>query len=392
MKSFETFAPEMESYVDRVSGVNVTRLTNWKGHSTHPYFTEEGWYDDGKRMLFMSDRHNARNVFSIEIESGEISRLTDMKPENDGIHSSLGINKATGEIYYTYEGQLFALHIESLETRLIYTPPKGFTFNSAKPLAGGKYLVGGLNKKADSGVMARTTASNKNMHEHFLSEHDCRIIRISLETGEVDELYQQNLWTGHINPSPTQPNLLTYCHEGPWQLVDHRIWLLDLNTGISTKIRERKADHELVGHEYWFEDGLHVGYQCHTPPQNLNPEAAKDGNFTWFGYVKYDGTGEVEADCKTPRNTPDHIHSLDEKIFCSDTGKSINVFQNMGGTFDGPRTLSMHDGNFIYGGHHPHPRMTADGKHVVYNSNVQSYCQIYMADIPEDLSSLPKNS
>ena len=33
-------------------------------------------------------------------------------------------------------------------------------------------------------------------------------------------------WLNHLQFSPTDPNLLMYCHEGHWQLVD-RIWTID---------------------------------------------------------------------------------------------------------------------------------------------------------------------
>jgi len=384
VKPYETFASESVTHIDRESGMKVRRLTGWKGHSTHPYFTENGWYDNNTKMLFMSDRHNTRNIHSIDIASGEISRLTNMPTDGVDIASSLGINRQRNEVYYMKSGQLFALSLETLETRLLYTKPEGFNFGGAKPLACGKYLVGALSEDTSKRIYENTSAGYIGMRQKYMAKPDCRILRINLETNEIDEIWQENCWVGHVNPSPTQAHLLTFCHEGPWNLVDNRIWLLDLNTGKAVKVRERKAEGELVGHEYWFEDGLHIAYQCHSP------QVKGEQGMTWFGYVKYDGTGEVEADCKHPRNTPDHIHSLDEKIFCSDTGKSINIFKNNGDTFDGPRTLCMHDGAFFWGGHHPHPRITADGKHVVYNSNSLGYCNIFMAEIPNDFESLPK--
>jgi len=385
VKPFETFVSETATHVDRASGVKVKRLTSWKGHSTHPYFTENGWYDNNTKMLFMSDRHNARNIHSLDIESGEIIRLTDIKAGEPDIASSLGINKQRNEVYYMQNGKLYILCLETLETRLLYTKPEGFNFGGAKPLACGKYMVGALGEDTSKRIYENTSAGYIGMREKYQAKPDCRILRINLETGETDEIWQEYCWVGHVNPSPTQPNLLTFCHEGPWNLVDHRIWLLDINTGKAHKLRERKVEGELVGHEYWFEDGLHVGYQCHSP--EIKPEQGT----TWFGYVKHDGTGETEAtNCAHPRSTPDHIHSLSDKIFCSDTGRSINIFKNDNGSFDGPRTLCMHDGAFFWGGHHPHPRITPNGKHVVYNSNSLGYCNIFMAEIPDDFDSLPK--
>ena len=391
MKPYETFASESKITVDRTTGVKVRQLTGWRGHSVHPYFTDEGWYADGKKMLFMSDRNNARNIYSIEIESGEISRLTDfpavmpLPGDREDVHCSLDINKKRSEVYYRFGKEVFALNILTLETRLIYTIPEGFNFGGARPLACGDYIVSSLNEDLSKKVAANLSAGYVGMQDVFEAEQLCQIVRVHVETGEADIIWKEGCWVGHINPSPTQPHLITFCHEGPWHLVDNRIWVLDVNTGKATKIRERKQPGELIGHEYWFNDGVHIGYQCHSPQVGGDNERG----VSWFGYVKYDGTGEVEADCAYPRNTPDHVHSIDDKIFCSDTGKAINIFRNNGGKFDGPRTLCMHDGSFFWGGHHPHPRITPDGKHVVFNSNKLGYCNIFMAEIPADFDSLP---
>ena len=90
-----------------------------------------------------------------------------------------------------------------------------------------------------------------------------------------------------------------------------------------------------------------------------------------------------------PFPSPDHIYSNDFNLIVSDSGKAIKLYQMKGTEFDKARVLAMHDGSFFYGSHHPHPRMSADGRSVLYNSNVSGYCQIYIAEIPEDVSSLP---
>ncbi len=35
------------------------------------------------------------------------------------------------------------------------------------------------------------------------------------------------------------------------------------------------------------------------------------------------------------------------------------------------------------------PRFTADGRQILYNSNCSGYCNLYLADIPEDVTTLP---
>lgn len=70
---------EMTNYKDPVSGVLVTQLTNYKGHSHHFYFTNAGWYAGGSKLLFGSDRNNRTNLFGVELATGEIEQLIDLE-------------------------------------------------------------------------------------------------------------------------------------------------------------------------------------------------------------------------------------------------------------------------------------------------------------------------
>ncbi len=73
------WSPEWEDFVDPRSGVSVRQLTNYKGHSHHLYFTNPGWFDNDRKLLFSSDRENRTNLFSINLETGEITQLTDLE-------------------------------------------------------------------------------------------------------------------------------------------------------------------------------------------------------------------------------------------------------------------------------------------------------------------------
>ncbi|GHT65580.1 oligogalacturonide lyase [Spirochaetia bacterium] len=377
MKPYSVYPSERKNFQDRISGVTVHQLTNFKGHSEHPYFTDDGWYDHDRRMLFVSDRSNVRNLFSIEIESGEISRLTDMPVGGPNLACPMHVNHELNETYYHYKGCVYAINLETLETRPLYIVPKGFNFGGARSTGDGKYVVAGLSEDLSATIKANLAASYVGFEDIFRARPDCRIIRINVQDNTVDEIWREKCWVGHINPSLTQGNLLTFCHEGPWNLVDHRIWVLDTNTGKALKLRERRVEGEKVGHEYWFADGIHVGYQVH------------DGDKSFFGFARYDGTGEVEAPAvRVPG--PDHVHSIGFDFVVSDTGKSIKGYKYNGKSFDGPRIITMHDGSFDWGDHHPHPSVTRDGKNVVYNSTAAGYCNIYMTAIPEDFYALPE--
>ena len=78
MPKGEIFPTEWLSFVDPETGVEISQLTNHKGHSHHLYFTNPGWYDGGRKLLFDSDRNNRANLFCVDLETGEISQLTDL--------------------------------------------------------------------------------------------------------------------------------------------------------------------------------------------------------------------------------------------------------------------------------------------------------------------------
>lgn len=378
MKAFEVYPSEKKLFKDRISGANVYQLTSYLGHSHHAYFTNNGWWDQNRRLVFCSDRCNATNLCSIEIESGEISRLTDF-PVNAKSKPGFSndVNPTRPEIYYTLDNKLYALGLETLEHRILYTPPSGFKVHGGLVGSDGKYVYSTIQEDLSNRVYANLSASYIGMTETFEAKPDTRIIKINTETGKNEEIHQDYCWIGHVNPSPTKSNLITFCHEGPWYMVDHRIWILDVETGEITKIRPRKVEGEQIGHEYWFTNGEQIGYQVHQP-----------NGGSLFGYVRYDNTGEVEAPC-VPLPSPDHIHSNDFSLIVSDSGSSIKLYRYNGTGFDPARVLCMHDGGFFHGGHHPHPRFTEDGKQILYNSNVSGYCNIYLVDLPEDVTTLP---
>lgn len=379
MKAVKVFPSEKRNFTDRVSGVEVTQLTSYLGHSYHAYFTNNGWYDSNRRMLFTSDRDNATNLFSIEIESGEISQLTNFAPGTEQKPSFKNdVNRARNEVYYSIGNTLYALNLESLESRKLYNAPEGYNEGLGMVGADGKYIYGTLTEDLSKKIYTNLSASYIGMRDFFYAKPNCKIVQLDAETGKSEIIWQENCWIGHVNPSPTQAHLMTFCHEGPWNLVDHRIWGLDLHNGTPYKLREREVEEEKIGHEYWHQDGLHVGYQVHRPEGGSR-----------FGMVKYDGTEQEEAPC-IPFPSPDHIYSNDFNLIVSDSGKCIKLYRKGEKEFDKARVLAMHDGSFFYGSHHPHPRMTEDGKHVIYNSNCSGYCQLYMAPIPKDVAALPE--
>jgi oligogalacturonide lyase len=356
---------EWKETKDPVSGIMVKQLTSYRAHSHHLYFTNPGWYDGGRRMLFGSDRENTTNLFSIDLESGYILQLTDYAPQPPPYETQLEstcINPNYPEAYYWYGRDLMAIDLHSLAERVLWTIPKGFSRSMLNCTADGKFICVGIHEDL----------SDRIFEAHPLSQ----IYQLDTGGASGEIAWEERSWIGHVNTSPTQPHLLTFCHEGPWQLVDNRIWCLDLNTRQAIRIRPRR-EQESVGHEYWHADGIHIGYHGFW----------SDGR-KFFGKVRYDNQSGIEVEF--PHETG-HIHSLDFNLVVGDSsreGKTVRLWKWNGASYDGPHVLCEHRSSFHTQEVHVHPRFDPQGRYVVYTSDVSGYGNVYLAEVP-DFEALP---
>jgi oligogalacturonide lyase len=214
------------------------------------------------------------------------------------------------------------------------------------------------------------------------------------KAGYIKPLLHSRDWVNHLLFSPTDPELLMYCHEGMWQKVD-RIWLIHTDGTGNMLVHKRTMYMEIAGHEFWGLDGKTIWYDWQYP---------KGEDFFLASY-----------NLETHRRTAYHMQRNDWSIhfnltgdlslFCGDGGDSGQVAQAKDGewielfhphmikgdagalneptfwqpgVFEPEHLVNMAHQNYRA---EPNPRFSPDKKYVFFTSNMFGRSYVFAAEV-----------
>jgi oligogalacturonide lyase len=263
----------------------------------------------------------------------------------------------------------------------------GATAAAANPTLGGANV-----QSDDKGAM---------MERHLAARIPVVLFTIRLESGPNGEkpgtikmLLHSTDWVNHLLFSPSDPQLLMYCHEGMWQKVD-RIWLIHTDGTQNTLIHKRTMVMEIAGHEFWGLDGKTIWYDWQYPK-------GED-----FFVASYNLETHKRVAYHLQRNEWSIHFNLtqDLDLFCGDGGDSgqvaeapdgewIELFrpQMIGGTegaLNGPDFFQpgvFHSEHLVNMAHQnyraePNPRFSPDKKYVFFTSNMFGRSYVFAAEV-----------
>jgi oligogalacturonide lyase len=120
---------------------------------------------------------------------------------------------------------------------------------------------------ADGKPMTYADAKDLRLHESLMATRAGAprvLFTINFKTGELKDVLSEHEWLNHFQFSPTDPNLILFCHEGTWHEVD-RVWSVRTDGSDLKLLHKRTMNMEIAGHEFFNADGSMIWYDLQTP-------------------------------------------------------------------------------------------------------------------------------
>jgi oligogalacturonide lyase len=233
-------------WIDPETGHRIVRLTDEPG-SASLYFHQNAFTPKGDKMVIATPG----GLSTVNLQTREIELVAPGVRYGMGSSGGIEVGRKTPTVYYqrNVDGHtvLFATNVDTKVTREIIALP--FTGEFGGVSADETMIIG---KTSVPGPVAAGAA------------RQVQFFSVNLTTGELKTFHPTTDNLNHVQSSPTDPNLVLYCHEGEWHVVD-RIWTMH-NDGTAIRLMHpRTMPYEIAGHEFFSHDGQQVWYDLQTP-------------------------------------------------------------------------------------------------------------------------------
>jgi len=375
------YKSEMKTVVDRNTGHKVIQLTNGDSNNYHFYFTENSFVKGRRELIFFSDRGAKEeylyNLFSMNLDTGEMTQLSDC-PESMGHNATKTLDGRY--VFYSSGNKLRRLDTKTLEETVIYENDPAFKMGMASLNASETRV--GFARNEDMGI-----SSGKNyagfMETMFATKRSF-ITVTGVDGHSPYDAFFDTHQLGHFQFAPGDDTIGTFCHEGPWNLVQQRIWIIDFMSRTVIPCFRQEQD-DCVGHEFWTRDGL-VFFD--------NRRAGHDGTITsekkqtyavepdqkqtpYIGFA--DKRGNILRTVDMPFYCNHYHANNDNTILVGDDVEELQLINIASGTAR-MQPLCFHGTSWYGQSTHCHPTFDWEGRYVLYTSDFGGKHNIYMID------------
>jgi len=244
------------TYIDEHTGIKVTRLTEPTHISHHMYFYNRMTTQNAEKLLYAAETNGERQLYLMDLKSGDALQLT----EGDGVEDYNGILALDDKhLFYQQDNAYHKMNLETLESECIYRSPDGWKFGSPGISDDDNFLALVETKEDTIAQNKKNTGNWDFFAKNCLAKPLCRIVYIDIEKKTSHVVLQDNCWFGHTQIRPRDADTILFCHEGPYDLIDARLWLVQKDGSNYRKCREQDST-TILTHEFWMPDGGKFAY------------------------------------------------------------------------------------------------------------------------------------
>ncbi|MGA9657498.1 MAG: oligogalacturonate lyase family protein [Asticcacaulis sp.] len=398
-----------KDWIDKTTGHRIIRISD-EDNSKSLYFHDNAFTSDGKWMVYDAPS----GIMKVDLSNWQVSRLTMGRD-----YSTLMVSRTKPILYVRKfikgaDGQpgrqdIASINILTGEAKVIAANIKGAitTVNADDTLLAGTWAEraydlqpgskvsgtdGGYNAVGPDGKpLSFAAAKEVRMADRLEQNIPMEVFTLNIATGERKVVTASTDWLNHVQFSPSDPQQLMYCHEGPWHSVD-RIWTIRTDGTQKKNIHKRTMNMEIAGHEFMSFDGKRVLYDLQTP---------RSEDF-WLGSYNLETQQRIWYHMQRDEWSVHFQISRDGKLFAGDggdkemvafaeNGKWIYLFQpeiieDLGvsapnaadlvrpGVLRATKLVDMHTHDYRT---EPNLQFTPDGKWLVFRSNMHGPIHVY---------------
>jgi oligogalacturonide lyase len=382
----KTWKSEKSIFKDHKTGREIIQLTSL-GNNIHLYFTENAFDCVKNEIIFYSDRASNENkapherpltnIFKLDLDSGLITQLTDEK-------TAVGSITKTPDsriIVYKTGNQIKKLDTVTGEIIVLYEELGQYNLGAPSISANLRYIAFCRNEN----VNVMDGPNYTGFKDRFYKVKDGRITVAYLDGSGWFDAFKDTHQVGHFQFCPDDGTLGTFCHEGPWNLVTQRIWLLDF-VSREAKPCFRQEEQDSVGHEFWTQDGYiffdnrgpgHDGTITSDRTQAVAKEVAVNEN-TMVPFVGLaDRKGEVVKKIEMPFYCNHYHANPDNTLLVGDDVDEL-VMIDISGEKATLTPLCQHGTSWHTQSSHCHPTWSWDGSRILYASDRGGKVNLYL--------------
>lgn len=386
---------EIREFKDEKTGRTIKQLTT-TGNNVHFYFTENSFDKNTNSIYFVSDRasgedkapHESPNysLYRMDLDTGEMERLSD--DMMGGAGSATKTPESDLIAYRTKDKRVRVLNTGTGQAMTLYEAVPGFELSSVPSIAANRRYVAFCRNESVDAHLHYTGTNYSGFKERFYAIKDGRVTVAYLDGSGWFDVFKDTHQLGHFQFAPDDPTFGMFCHEGPWNLVNQRIWFLDF-VSREAKPCFRQDENDSIGHEFWTQDSLiffdnrgpgHDGTITSHRTQAVVTDIQVNENamIPFVGLIDKDGNLVRRIDmpfyCNHYHANPDNTllvgDDVDDLVLIDISGEEASI-----------ETLANHKTSWHTQSSHCHPTWDWDGSRILYASDHGGRVQLYLMEL-----------